>query len=125
MKDMMISAGAAYPIRNLLTSPNTHTGRPTQNRRFAEAAAEYQASNASPEPVRVCEKLRQCIWVYNGLFHLLDSRREQTGGRAVFKFRLQIAAEQLDNVNTPESSDVQTGAHAPHSKHSQTRSLEA
>ena len=79
----------------------TRTGRPTQNRRFAEAAAKYQAGNTPPELVRVYEKLRQGIWVYNGLFHLMDSRREQAGGRAVFKFRLQIAPEQPDNANTP------------------------
>jgi hypothetical protein len=38
--------------------------------------------------VRVYEKLRTGIWSYNGIFHLVDSWREQDGQRSVFKFKL-------------------------------------
>ena len=34
------------------------------------------------------EKLRQGIWSYNGVFHLVDAWQEQDGGRSVFKFKL-------------------------------------
>ena len=45
---------------------------------------------ASPERVRVFEKIRSGIWVYNGLFKLIDCWTEQSGGRNVFKFKLQL-----------------------------------
>ncbi len=34
-----------------------------------------------PERVRVCEKLRQGIWSYNGVFHLMDEWRQVSSGR--------------------------------------------
>ena len=43
----------------------------TQNGLFSEAAQKYK-QGASPEVVRVYEKLRPGIWVYNGLFKLVD-----------------------------------------------------
>jgi len=66
-------------------------GSPTQNGLFAEAARKYKEGIARPERVRVYEKIRSGIWVYNGLFELVDSWTEQAGGRKVFKFKLQIA----------------------------------
>lgn len=45
-----------------------------------------------PERVRVYEKLRQGIWSYNGVFHLVDSWIEFDGKREVFRFKL-IAVE--------------------------------
>lgn len=71
----------------------TSTGTPTQNRLFREAASSYRAGTASAEPVRVYEKLRPGIWVFNGSFRLLDSWPEPGAGRQVFKFRLELASE--------------------------------
>jgi len=68
-------------------------GKPTQNGLFAEAARRFKAGTAPAELVRVFEKIRNGIWVYNGLFELVDSWRETSGPRAVFKFKLQLADE--------------------------------
>jgi hypothetical protein len=62
----------------------------TQNGLFAEAAQKYK-QGASPEVVRVYEKLRPGIWVYNGLFKLGDCWTEVSGNRKVFKFKLEVA----------------------------------
>jgi len=67
-------------------------GSLTQNGLFAEAARKYKDGVAPPERVRVYEKIRSGIWVYNGLFELIDCWTEQSGERRVFKFKLRVAA---------------------------------
>ncbi len=74
--------------------------RLTQNGLFHKAAKEYKADDRDPERVRVYEKLRQGIWSYNGVFHLVDSWREQSDGRQVFKFKL-IAVEGDEDFSRP------------------------
>jgi len=66
-------------------------GSLTQNGLFADAARKYKQGTATPERVRVYEKIRSGIWVYNGLFELIDCWTEQSGGRKVFKFKLRYA----------------------------------
>jgi hypothetical protein len=66
-------------------------GSLTQNGRFAEAAQQFKEGLTPPERVRVYEKIRSGIWVYNGLFDLVDCWTEQSGGRSVFKFKLRFA----------------------------------
>lgn len=44
--------------------------------------------------------MRQGIWSYNGLFHLVDAWQQQTSGRHVFKFRL-IAVEAEEDLSLP------------------------
>ena len=63
----------------------------TQNGLFAEAARKYKDGTAEPEKVSVYEKIRPGIWAYNGLFELIDCWTEQSGGRKIFKFKLQFA----------------------------------
>jgi len=65
-------------------------GSLTQNGLFAEAARKYKAGAAAAEVVRVYEKIRSGIWVYNGLFELVDSWTERAEGRNVFKFKLHL-----------------------------------
>ncbi len=69
-------------------------GSLTQNGLFANAANEYKHRIRDPEVVRVYEKIKAGIWVYNGLFLLTDSWRELSGGRTVFKFRLELASRE-------------------------------
>jgi len=76
------------------------TGRPTQNGLFHEAAQAYKQARQAPERVRVYEKLRQGIWSYNGVFHLVDSWREQDDRRLIFKFKL-VAVEGEEDLNQP------------------------
>jgi hypothetical protein len=72
----------------------TESGRLTQNGLFHAAAKGYQKGERLPERVKVYEKMRSGIWVYNGIFHLLDSWVEESGARRVFKFRLELGSSQ-------------------------------
>ena len=78
----------------------TPGGSLTENGKFHRAAQEAKAGRRSPERVRVYEKIKQGIWSYNGVFHLVDSWREQSGSRSVFKFKL-IAVEGEEDLTLP------------------------
>jgi hypothetical protein len=71
-------------------------GSLTQNGLFAEAARRYKEHKAPPEVVKVYEKIRSGIWVYNGLFELVDYWTETSGERRVFKFKLRFASAEAD-----------------------------
>jgi 5-methylcytosine-specific restriction endonuclease McrA len=71
----------------------TPSGRLTQNGLFFQAAAEFKQGSRLPERVRVYEKIRGGIWVFNGYFDLVDAWRETSGLRQVFKFRLVMVEE--------------------------------
>jgi len=66
------------------------SGKLTRNGIFAEAAEAYKTGQKPPERIRVYEKVKPSIWTYNGEFLLLDSWRETSNGRLVFKFRLTL-----------------------------------
>jgi hypothetical protein len=68
------------------------SGSPTQNRRFYDAAQQYKSGLRPAHTVKVYEKIKQGIWAYNGLFHLVDAWTERDAHRNVFKFKL-IATE--------------------------------
>jgi hypothetical protein len=70
-----------------------------QNGLFAEAAVRFKNGSSPAEQVKVDEKIRSGIWVYNGLFELVDSWTEQSGGRKVFKFKLRFTGN--DNYDRP------------------------
>jgi hypothetical protein len=76
--------------------------RPTQNGLFHRAAQEAKAGSRPAERVRVYEKIRQGIWSYNGLFHLVDSWTEEADGRQVFKFKL-LAVEDESRASVDQS----------------------
>jgi hypothetical protein len=78
----------------------TPAGSPTQNGLFYQAAEKAKAGLRPPERVRVYEKLRQGIWSYNGVFHLVDAWRQENNGRHVFKFKL-VAVEGEDDLSVP------------------------
>lgn len=69
---------------------HTRTGTLTQNGLFAQAARLFKAGDEPPEIVKVYEKVRGGIWVFNGVFRLVDAWREVSGEREVFKFRLEL-----------------------------------
>jgi len=79
---------------------SNEAGRPTQNALFHRAALEFKAGGHGPERVRVYEKIRQGIWSYNGVFHLVDSWREESDGRQVFRFKL-VAVEGDEDFERP------------------------
>ena len=69
----------------------TPAGSPTQNGLFYSAARNCKSGKSEPELVKVYEKLHPGLWVFNGVFRLLDSWQERINTRKVFKFRLELA----------------------------------
>ena len=69
------------------------SGRPTQNGMFFLAAKAHKEEKQPPERVKVYEKIRPGIWVFNGTFSLVDAWTEASGNRRVFRFRLQLAED--------------------------------
>jgi len=78
-----------YPKLNnqVLTNP---TGSITQNGKFFNAAQEYKSKKINPELVKVYEKIKSGIWVFNGFYNLVDSWSENSNNRIVFKFKLEL-----------------------------------
>lgn len=103
----LIYEGHDEPRSEALTQPKavdqpdrTPRGTLTQNGQFHLAAQDYKTGQRPPERVRVYEKLRQGIWSYNGVFHLVDSWQEDDGSRKVFKFKL-VAVEGEEDFSRP------------------------
>ncbi|MGH9793435.1 MAG: HNH endonuclease [Candidatus Acidiferrales bacterium] len=71
----------------------TPKGKPTQNALFFKAAVRFKTGKGNAEQVRVYEKIRDGIWVFNGVFRLVDAWKEKQGARTVFKFRLAISKQ--------------------------------
>ena len=79
------------PIPKAINQPMRNPGGTlTQNGRFYEAAQRYKGGQQKPEFVRVYEKIHAGIWVYNGLFTLLDAWQEESNTRKVFKFKFEL-----------------------------------
>lgn len=87
-----------HDVTNKNGSPNSKTvnqpefnpsGSRTQNGLFHEAGQLYRLGKREAELVKAYEKLRPGIWVYNGIFKLVDSWRELSNARGVFKFRFE------------------------------------
>lgn len=100
-----------HPNPKFVDQPEfTPAGSLTENGKFYKAAQDYKKKLRKPERVQVYEKIRQGIWSYNGLFHLVDSWREDDEHRQVFKFKLIIAEEESNSfsasANSPEPSRV-------------------
>jgi hypothetical protein len=72
------------------------TGTITENGKFFEAADRYKSGQAQAELVKVYEKIKDGIWVYNGVFELMDAWIEKVEDRMVFKFKLQITDQTVD-----------------------------
>jgi len=83
-------------------------GRLTQNGLFYEAAKKYQAnkSQSEPELVKVYEKIRPGIWVYNGIFKLVDAWQERINTRNVFKFKLELVNDEAV-ISNHEVTDLE------------------
>jgi hypothetical protein len=81
----------------------TPAGALTQNGLFVRAASRHRAEGTPAERVRVYEKMRTGIWVFNGVFSLVDSWTEASNGRRVFKFRLEVDPEATPTADRRES----------------------
>lgn len=77
----------------------TPTGRLTQNGLFEQAALLAKADQRPAENVRVYEKIKDGIWVFNGTFALRDCWVAKSENRNVFKFRLELVDASTDEPN--------------------------
>ncbi|MBP6824080.1 MAG: HNH endonuclease [Acidobacteria bacterium] len=105
----LIYEGHDIPRNQLCTDPKsidqperTSTNKLTQNGKFFLAANAYKSHERMAERVRVYEKLRDGIWSYNGVFHLIDAWKASDGKRLVFSFKL-IAVEGEEDFSVPAS----------------------
>ena len=97
--------GPGVPNPKAVDQPEyTVRGTLTQNGKFHRSAQACKLGEQRAERVRVYEKIRDGIWSYNGVFHLIDSWREQDDHRQVFKFKLVAVAEEED-FNQPANSN--------------------
>jgi len=71
-------------------------GSLTQNGLFFETTLRYKEADKEPELVKVYEKIKSGIWVYNGLFKLIDAWKEISNARKVFKFKLELMDDAVD-----------------------------
>jgi hypothetical protein len=91
-----------HDIPRIAEGPNPKTvdqaicnpdGSLTQNGLFYRAAAEYVEHKKEPELVKVYEKIRPGVWVYNGVFRLVGAWQEASNSRKVFKFKMELTRE--------------------------------
>jgi len=92
------TAGGADP--KLIDQPGAFaSGTLTENGKFYAAAKRTHAGLAPPDRVRVYEKLRAGVWVYNGLFHLVNASIQHDGQRNVYMFELHLAEDEQDDMS--------------------------
>src|SRR3989338_1179927 len=84
------------PNPKLIDQPMLEGRKLTQNGLFYQAATQFKDKQRPFELVRVYEKIRPGIWVYNGIFKLVDAWQEKSICRQVFKFRLEIIDEKQE-----------------------------
>jgi hypothetical protein len=80
------------------------SGTESQNGLFHQAAQRHKLGE-TPEIVRVYQKLWSGVWTDNGTYKLVDSWREKSGQRLVFKFKLLL--EELDHSLTGFDRDLE------------------
>ncbi|MEJ8757757.1 HNH endonuclease [Pontibacter sp. H259] len=87
---------ATYPklVDQRITTPK---GTLTQNGKFFKAAFDFKNSGVEPELVKVYEKIKDGIWVYNGVFELVDAWQEVFESRNVYKFKLKITDKTISD----------------------------
>ncbi len=103
--DIPSSKGGPKP--KLVDQPERNPGGGlTQNGLFFNSARLCKEGKREAEIVKVYEKIKSGIWVYNGLFRLIDAWREAGNKRKVFKFKLELIDEpivsNLNNLKTIE-----------------------
>jgi SAD/SRA domain/HNH endonuclease len=82
------------------------SGTLNQNGLFLKAAEDYKRGDSEAELVRVYEKIRSGIWVYSGLFRLVDAWQEHSGGRKVFKYKLDLIDESIARIDSGNIEDI-------------------
>lgn len=86
---------AKYP-KEIDQTQFTPMGKLTQNGKFYEAALHFRNGLQAAELIKVYEKIKDGIWVFNGVFELVDAWIEKSGKRNVFKFKLVVTDKTID-----------------------------
>ena len=108
-----VAKSLQFPQPKLFDQPERlPSGKLTENGKFHKAAQEFKSGHGEPERVRVYEKIKAGIWSYNGVFHLVDSWKQTSGDRTVFKFKL-IAVEGEEDFSKPASASPVRGRLIP------------
>ena len=81
------------------------SGALTENGKFFEAAKGYQSGRGA-KVIKVYEKIKDGVWSYNGYFNLTDAWTEDSDGRSVFKFRLEMIEDAEGNTITQAKPSV-------------------
>jgi hypothetical protein len=88
---------SVHPYPKQVDQPDRNPGGSrTQNGLFIEAIRRFKEKGDPAEKVIVFEKIRDGIWVYNGLFDLIDYSTDRSSGRQVFKFTLTLSNSGLN-----------------------------
>jgi hypothetical protein len=74
----------------------TPRGTLTENGKFFYAAENYKKGQQLPELIKVYEKIKDGIWVYNGIFELFDAWLSNEDGRKIFKFKLHVTNKTIN-----------------------------
>lgn len=82
------------------------SGTLTENGKFYQAALKYKSSGTA-KVIKVYEKINNGIWVYNGYFNLTDAWIEKSGVRNVFKFKLEMIDDVINDENSNGPSDLE------------------
>lgn len=105
-----------HPERARIDQPLARdNGTLTQNGLFFKAVEEYRQSKI-PQLVRVYEKVRDGVWVYNGVAELVDARFEPDGFRKVCVFELKLTDVEVEEGTTIPTSTSPGRLIPPHVK---------
>jgi hypothetical protein len=66
--------------------------KPSDNAKFLNLATAARRGEP-PEPIEVWEKIDRGIWLYKGVFELVDAWEDSDGRRRIFKFKLNGQSE--------------------------------
>ena len=102
MRDTTPPGGKTVRTQKLLTNQNSNLTAAEHR----TVSLLFKARRSLPEKVRVFEKIRDGIWVYNGIFELIDGWVENSGNRKVFKFKFCISEETPLSPVFPLSGDL-------------------
>jgi hypothetical protein len=83
------------------------SGNPTENGKFYDAVERYKLGQQGPELIKVYEKIKTGIWVYNGVFQLVDAWQAESSGRKVWKFRMELLEEPIDVIDSVQGPNIE------------------
>lgn len=81
------------------------SGSLSENGKFYEAAQKFKIGDPA-KIIKVYEKIKDGIWVYNGFFKLTDAWIESSGIRNVFKFKLEMIDEEIESSEQGEEPSI-------------------